>query len=45
MSEETEDDFIYNDVTGQKKSILTTLSKTKVSKHEMDDIFLSEDEI
>ena len=35
------DDFIYDEVNGGKgkKKVLDALNKTKLSKHEMDDLF------
>ncbi len=38
------DDFVFDEITGArgKKPILSALNKTKLSKHEMDDLFLVE---
>lgn len=36
-----EEDFVYDEVNGGrgKKRVLDALNKTKISKHEMDEIF------
>ena len=41
MEEEDKEDFVYDEVTGGrgKKRVLDALNKTKLSKHELDDIF------
>ncbi len=38
---EDKEDFVYDEVTGGKgkKKVLDALNKTKLSKHEMDDLF------
>jgi|TARA_B100001971_G_C18041980_1_gene458124 hypothetical protein len=38
------DDFVYDQITGGrgKKKVMSALNKTKLSKYEMDDLFLEE---
>lgn len=46
MGEIMEDkDFVYDEITGSrgKKPIMSVLNKSKLSKHEMDDLFLIEE--
>jgi len=40
-----EQEFVYDEVRGArgKKPIMSVLNKTKLSKHEMDDLFLIEE--
>lgn len=40
-----EKEFVFDEVTGarNKKPIMSVLNKTKLNKHEMDDLFLIEE--
>ena len=42
MAEEKDDEFVFDEIRGaaSKKPVLSALNKTKLSKYEMDDIFL-----
>tara|TARA_Y100000310_G_C20538116_1_gene741891 strand:- start:91 stop:222 length:132 start_codon:yes stop_codon:yes gene_type:complete len=39
-----QEEFVYDQVTGSKgkKKVMSALNKTKLSKYEMDDLFLEE---
>ena len=39
------DEFVYDEITGGrgKRPIMSVLNKSKLSKHEMDDLFLTEE--
>jgi hypothetical protein len=44
MVERDEDEYMFNEITGAKgkKSVMSALNKTKISKFEMDELFCDE---
>jgi hypothetical protein len=41
MAKKEEDDFMFNEITGAKgkKTVMSVLNKSKISKFEMDELF------